>query len=113
MLFDLPFLSFSSASFRTTDFSCQHLFFFAPKTLHCGGQSKWIETEKGILNQNMECNTDSLNKEICKKAVALNLVNIVAFGNAKSSFFWEGCILSTITMEIMISHVKSVRSEHS
>lgn len=57
--------------------------------------------------------SNSLTREICKEAVALNSGNSVAFDNTKSNFFQEGCVLSLITKEIMIPHVKSIRAEHS
>lgn len=37
----------------------------------------------------------------------------MAFDNTKSDFFQEGCVLSLITKQIMIPHVKSIRAEHS
>lgn len=112
-LFDLPFHPSLLFQSEPQNFHARICEIHPSKHFTVEYRANGIETEAGILKRDMECNTDSLTTEICKKAVALNLVNIAVFGNTRSSFFWEGCILSTITMEIMISHVKSVRSEHS
>lgn len=45
--------------------------------------------------------------------MALSSGNTMAFDNTKSDFFQEGCVLSLITKQIMIPHVKSIRAEHS